>query len=251
MLIRLDDAERDGDGGYRQERTTRRTSSRPARPYGSRRMWPATPRAGARILSRTRWRRARIERSFRLGYKLLWLDLSIDPASGVGAKVDWQFPGATRLSDLIRPAEASGGTGMSVEIGDRPTGTLRTMETGLSARLRRDTRDLWCQNHEPRRSDESQRVQRAQAARDPIKAWLKRLFPQPVRRIASCDNMYSRGGKTGDRICLRSATNQRNHLRVDNYVVAEYGGLRHRQPELLGQYKSAYSRSAGILKPDS
>ena len=43
---------------------------------------------------------------------------------------------------------------MSVETGDRPTGTLRTMETGFSARLRRDTRDLWCQNHETRRSDE-------------------------------------------------------------------------------------------------
>ena len=43
---------------------------------------------------------------------------------------------------------------MSVETGDRPTGTLRTMETGFSARLRRDTRDLWRQNHETRRSDE-------------------------------------------------------------------------------------------------
>ena len=43
---------------------------------------------------------------------------------------------------------------MSVETGDRPTGTLRTMETGFSARLRRDTRDLWCQNHETRRLDE-------------------------------------------------------------------------------------------------
>ena len=31
-------------------------------------------------------------------------------------------------------------SGMSVETGDRPTGTLRTMETGFSARLRRDTR---------------------------------------------------------------------------------------------------------------
>ena len=37
---------------------------------------------------------------------------------------------------------------MNVETGDRPTGTLRTMETGFSARLRRDTRDLWCQYHE-------------------------------------------------------------------------------------------------------
>ena len=43
---------------------------------------------------------------------------------------------------------------MSVETGDRPTGTLRAMETGFSARLRRDTRDLWCQNHETRRLDE-------------------------------------------------------------------------------------------------
>ena len=43
---------------------------------------------------------------------------------------------------------------MSVETEVRPTGTLRTMETGFSARLRRDTRDLWCQNHETRRSDE-------------------------------------------------------------------------------------------------
>ena len=43
---------------------------------------------------------------------------------------------------------------MSVETEDRPTGTLRAMETGFSARLRRDTRDLWCQNHETRRSDE-------------------------------------------------------------------------------------------------
>ena len=43
---------------------------------------------------------------------------------------------------------------MSVETGDRPNGTLRTMETGISAKLRRDTRDLWYQNHETRRSDE-------------------------------------------------------------------------------------------------
>ena len=33
---------------------------------------------------------------------------------------------------------------MSVETGDRPTGTLLTMEVGFSARLRRYTRDLWC-----------------------------------------------------------------------------------------------------------
>ena len=43
---------------------------------------------------------------------------------------------------------------MSVETGDCATGTLRAMETGFSAKLRRDTRDLWCQNYETRRSDQ-------------------------------------------------------------------------------------------------
>ena len=42
---------------------------------------------------------------------------------------------------------------MSVETGDRPTGTLRTMETGLSARLRRDARALRYRNRPSRRSD--------------------------------------------------------------------------------------------------
>ena len=73
-----------------------------------------------------------------------------DPASGTGAGRLAVHPGARGLrSDP--PAEASGGSGMSVETGDRPTGTLRTIETGLPARLRRDTRGLRYRNHETSR----------------------------------------------------------------------------------------------------
>ena len=159
MLIRLDDAERAVTVGtdkaydtadFVETCTALRVAPHVARNTSGRRSNIEDEVAASAPYRTSLVHRKRIEEVF--AWVKTVADLSKTRHRGL-ARVDWQFPGARGLrSDPS--AEASGGTGMSVETGDRPTGTLRTMETGLSARLRRDTRDLWCQNHETRRSDE-------------------------------------------------------------------------------------------------
>ena len=62
-----------------------------------------------------------------------------DPASVAGAGRFVFHPGARGLQSE-RLTEASGGSGVSVETGDHPTGTLPTIEIRFLARLRRDLR---------------------------------------------------------------------------------------------------------------